>query len=328
MSGKPDVSGSSPNGLSVVGLVVGGTVAALLVWALGWWVMWAASVRLSPDPVRDARIAAEEAVRVEAERLTKLGPPGPALDLHSVARGQRLYAAACIACHGADGRGVPNVGKDLVKGKFVVGSKDADLVAMIAKGRDVSDPRNTTKLPMPARGGRADFTNEHLADVVAYIRSLQDPRRVKGDLPDVEVAVLDAPAEEPPVSTPPIAKPVEQVASTNNQSSSSAPAPVAFEPETLKRGKRVFASCMACHGMKGTGVAKMGADLIHSKFVSGKSDEELLAFIKKGRQPGDRESVMNLSMPAKGGNPALKDNQIQDVIVYIRSLQQAAADAK
>lgn len=326
-----DVANSSPNGLSVAGLVVGMTVAALLVWALGWWVMWAANVRLSPDPVRDARLAAEEAARVEAERLAKLGPPGPALDLHSVARGQRLYAAACIACHGADGRGVPNIGKDLVKGKFVVGTKDADLVAMIAAGRDVSDPRNTTKLPMPARGGRADFTNEHLADVVAYIRSLQDPRRVNGDLPEVEVAVLDAPPEEPPAP-----KPVEQVASTSNQpsnqasnqSTSPAAAPVAFDPETLKRGKRVFASCMACHGMNGTGVAKMGADLVHSKFVTSKSDEELHAFIKKGRQPGDPESVMNLSMPAKGGNPALKDNQIQDVIVYIRSLQQAAADAK
>jgi mono/diheme cytochrome c family protein len=315
---------SAPASTHVLGLIVGMTIAAVLVWAVGWWVMWVANVRLSPDPVRDARLAAEEAARVESARLAKLGPPEPALDVYSVARGQRLYAAACIACHGANGQGVPNIGKNLVKGRFVEKTTDADLVKMIAAGRDVSDPLNTTKLPMPARGGRTDYTDSHLSDVVAYIRSLQDPRRVTGTLPEVEVAILDAPIEDDP--------PVVQAAAQPDAQASAGDAVkttvVQFDPEVLKRGKRAYASCMTCHGAKGTGVPKMGADLAHSKFVSSKSDEELLAFVKKGRQPGDPESVMNLAMPAKGGNPAMKDTQIQDVIVYLRSLQQAAADAK
>jgi mono/diheme cytochrome c family protein len=317
-----------PANRQVVAVVSGVTVAALLVWALGWWVMWVANARLSPDPVRDARLAAEAAASAEADRLAKLGPPGPALDPHTVARGQRLYTAACVACHAPDGRGVPNMGKDLVGGRYAVQSRDADLLAMIAAGRDVSDPRNTTKMPMPARGGRADYSDANLADVVAYIRYLQDPRRVTGELPEVEVAVLDSPAEdEKPVASVPtqsVTNPATPVSTENTP----IPLAVQLDPEVVKRGKRVYSSCMTCHGAKGTGVAKMGADLVHSKFVSSKSDEELVAFVKQGRQPGDPQSVMNLSMPAKGGNPALKDNQIQDVIVYIRSLQQAAADAK
>ncbi len=318
------ITESAPSNLRVVSVVSAVTVAALLIWALGWWVMWVANVRISPDPVRDARLAAEVATQAEAERLAKLGPAGPALDIHSVARGQRLYLAACIACHGADGRGVPNIGKNLVNGRFVEKTSDADLIKMIATGRDVSHPLNTTKLPMPARGGRADFTDTHIADVVAYVRSLQDPRRLTGELPEVEVAILDAPAEE----EPPVVKAVGQPGSPVSAGTALAVPLVQLDPEVVKRGKRVFASCITCHGAKGTGVPKMGADLVHSKFISTKSDEELFAFIKKGRQPGDPESVMNLSMPSKGGNPAMKDSQIQDVIVYLRSLQQAAADAK
>lgn len=308
--------------VGVAGVV---TVAALIVWALGWWVMWVANVRLSPDPIRDARIAAEEAQRLEIARVAALGPPGAPLDPHAVARGLRLYAAACIACHGPEARGVPKMGKDLVEGSFTRKSSDAELVKMIALGRDITDPRNTTKMPMPARGGRTDFTDAHLADIVTYLRSLQDPRRITGPLPEVEVAVLDA-VDEPvtPVTGSGTGAPATTATSTPAGTSGA----VALDADAVKRGKRVFASCMTCHGRDGTGVKMMGADLLHSEFVKSKTDEELVEFIKKGRQPGDPESKMNLNMPAKGGNPSLKDNQLQDVVVYIRSLQQAASGGK
>lgn len=301
-------------------MVGGVSVAAVLFILLAWWGMWKINVGLSPDPVRDARVAAEQAAHSEAQRLAELGPPGPALDLTAVARGQRLYAAACIACHGPEGRGVPKMGKDLVQGRFCTTNSDETLVKLIASGRTASDPLNTTGVPMPVRGGRTDFTDAHLTDIVTYLRSLQDPRRVVGVLPEVTIAVLDGDPEPTPAAAP------DESVTANK---SAAPvAASALDPQAVTRGKRVFASCMACHGKTGAGVPKMGADLVHSDFVKNKSDADLLAFIKKGRLPGDPDSKLKLAMPAKGGNPALKDNQLQDVIVYLRSLQQAAADAK
>ncbi len=315
--------------LKAMGVGGGVTLVGVVAIVLGWWVMWVANVRLSPDPVRDARIAAEAARHAEAERLARLGPPGPALDLHVVARGKRLYQAACIACHGPEARGVPNIGKDLVNGSFSKRASDGDLARVIISGRDISDRQNTTKLPKPARGGRADYTDAHVDDIVNYLRSLQDPRRVSGELPEVTVSVLDddpAPVAVTQTPTTPAASASSPTASLAAVSPDAQPA--LLDPEAIKRGKRVYMSCLACHGKNATGVPKVGADLIHSDFIKSKSDDELIAFIKRGRQPGEPDSKMNLAMPAKGGNPALKDNQIQDVIVYLRSLQQAAADAK
>jgi len=305
-------------------LATGVTVGALVVIAIGWWVMWSAMLWVTPDPVRDAKLAADEAREVEARRIAKLGPMKPALDLQSVARGKRLYASACITCHAADAHGVPKMGKDLVDGYFANHTNDPSLINFIKTGRDIADPSNTTKMPMPARGGRVDYTDQDITDIVAFVRSLQDPRRITAPVPDVKVATLDA-EPEPVIAR---ADPVTQVAGGAGDMPLVIPASTGLDPDAIGRGKRVFASCMACHGKSGTGIPRTGANLIDSVFIKNKSDAELLAFIKKGRQPGEPESRLQLAMPAKGGNPSLTDEKLKDVIVYIRSLQQAATDAK
>lgn len=330
------VKAGQPTAWRAIGLSTGVTVVAVVGIALGWLVMWSANVRLAPDPVADARQAALEAEQARAKRdaarFAALGPAGPALDMNAVGRGKRLYDAACITCHGPEGRGVPKMGKDLVEGRFSLKTSDHDLAAFIAAGRTADDRLNTTGMPMPARGGRTDFADKDLTDIVTYLRALQDPRRVTGAIPEVRVAVLDdeedAPAVQPVANVQP-ATPAGPAATVASAPATDVAAPtLALDPAAITRGKKVYNSCIACHGRTGEGVAKVGADLKHSDFVKKKTDEELLAFIKKGRQPGDPDSKLNLAMPAKGGNPSLKDNQIQDVIVYLRSLQQAAADAK
>src|SRR5687767_2075952 len=45
-------------------------------------------------------------------------PPPVKLEPAAYARGQQLYAMACLACHGPQGQGVPGLGKDLVKSRF------------------------------------------------------------------------------------------------------------------------------------------------------------------------------------------------------------------
>lgn len=88
------------------------------------------------------------------------------------AKGKAVYEGTCLACHGADGHGVTNLGKPLV-GSAMLGLKDEDLVAFIIQGRDAKDTANTTGVAMPPRGGNPALSDEELLDSVAYIRSLK-----------------------------------------------------------------------------------------------------------------------------------------------------------
>ncbi|MCA9987855.1 MAG: cytochrome c [Anaerolineales bacterium] len=78
--------------------------------------------------------------------------------------------------------------------------------------------------------------------------------------------------------------------------------------------------CIACHGPGGVGIEGLGKPFTTSDFLLAQSDEELLAFIKKGRPVGDPTNTTGVDMPPKGGNPALTDEQIMDIIAYIRTL--------
>ena len=93
-------------------------------------------------------------------------------------------------------------------------------------------------------------------------------------------------------------------------------------------GQTLFsATCFACHGPKGDGVPNVGPTLRASKFVASNSDDQLVAFIKVGRLPGQPGSVMNGMMPARGGNPALDDAALRDIVAFLRELQSNHADA-
>lgn len=80
--------------------------------------------------------------------------------------------------------------------------------------------------------------------------------------------------------------------------------------------------CIACHGEGGVGMENLGKPFTTSEFVASQSEEELLAFVKTGRPIGDPANTTGVDMPPKGGNPALTDEQILDIIAYIRTLQE------
>jgi len=101
------------------------------------------------------------------------GGPGAPAPAHGPEEGEALFQQTCAPCHGRDARGVPGLGKDLVEGAFARGLSDAELVAFIARGRPADDPANTTGVPMPPKGGNPALTREDLADIVAYLRTLQ-----------------------------------------------------------------------------------------------------------------------------------------------------------
>ncbi len=80
--------------------------------------------------------------------------------------------------------------------------------------------------------------------------------------------------------------------------------------------------CIACHGPGGEGIEGLGKPFTTSAFLSEKSDEEMVKFIKVGRPAGDPLNTTGVDMPPKGGNPALTDEQIIDIIAYVRTLQE------
>ncbi len=90
------------------------------------------------------------------------------------AAGEGMFQATCSACHGPDAKGLPNLGKDMTTSEFIKGSSDAELLAFIKVGRSVSDPANTTNVDMPPKGGNPALSDEDLADIVAYMRTLEE----------------------------------------------------------------------------------------------------------------------------------------------------------
>jgi len=85
-------------------------------------------------------------------------------------RGRDTFSRACAACHGTDARGLEGLGADLRISEFVGAATDAQLIEMIKAGKDAT----ATHPAMPPRGGVPTLTDERLADVVAYIRSLRE----------------------------------------------------------------------------------------------------------------------------------------------------------
>ena len=90
--------------------------------------------------------------------------------------GRQLYLGSCAACHGTGGQGLPNQGPDLRGSAFVADASDETLRGFLAAGRPVGDPKNTSGLPMPPRGGNPSLSDRHLGLIVTYLRSIE-PRQ-------------------------------------------------------------------------------------------------------------------------------------------------------
>lgn len=219
------------------------------------------------------------------------------------ARGETLYAQ-CAACHGADARGVPNLGKDLVTSKFLHSLTDEELLTFIKTGRPIWDPLNTTGIDMPPKGGNPALTDDDIMAIIAYIHSL-----VPADGAEETVEIPLTPVV---TSTPTVV--AEAALSGENQTLTG------YDPALVSQGEALFTQCAACHGADARGVPNLGKDLVMSDFIAGLTDEALLEFIKTGRPIWDPLNTTGIDMPGKGGNPALTDDDIMAIITYIRSL--------
>lgn len=80
-------------------------------------------------------------------------------DAKAIAAGKRLYNQACLACHGAEGRG--DRGPSLVSGNLTHGNADGEIFTVIRSGVRGSQ--------MPAF---SSFTSEQTWQIIAFVRTL------------------------------------------------------------------------------------------------------------------------------------------------------------
>jgi mono/diheme cytochrome c family protein len=91
----------------------------------------------------------------------------------SAADGSAAFEQYCIACHGADARGIDNAGADLVASAFVRARSAAELVVFLEAGRLADDPGSRTGRPMPGFGW---VTASELRALADYLKSINAPR--------------------------------------------------------------------------------------------------------------------------------------------------------
>ncbi|MCC6678734.1 MAG: c-type cytochrome [Phycisphaerales bacterium] len=296
-----------------LGLAAGVTIAAAGLAVIATLFMSAAQRSATPRP------------QVTLAAAPILAPPGPRLDSAALSRGRDHFAATCALCHGEDGLGRPGLGKNLATSAFIAKCSDGYISAFLEKGRDANDPLNTTKVPMPPKGGNPDLTRDDLADIVTYLRGLQDPRRVEAGVS--LLAHLEVPEEPEP-------GPAARVTAVSTAAGDSAAGGDSedddwYDAETIALGAKMYkASCVSCHGPDARGLKNLGKDLVTSRFIADADDDAMLAFLKKGRPASDPANTTKVDMPPKGGNPALNDEKMEAIIAYIRDLQRKATTTK
>jgi mono/diheme cytochrome c family protein len=87
--------------------------------------------------------------------------------------GQELVDQSCTACHGKDYTGVSGLGTSFVDNAYIRDHADAEVVAFIKEGRLSDAPENVTGVAMPPYGGNPRLTDDDLAAIVAFLRTLQ-----------------------------------------------------------------------------------------------------------------------------------------------------------
>lgn len=139
-----------------------------LVFGFSGLILWAGTYVNRFSGLFDSRIFDENALpRTGGEEVVKIDP---------IVLGKRQYAAACITCHQADGKGQPGVYPPLAGSDWVAGSEErlARLVLHGLKGPMKVNGVDYGAAAMPAFGKVAgsgyNWSDDKIAAVLTYIR--------------------------------------------------------------------------------------------------------------------------------------------------------------
>ena len=79
--------------------------------------------------------------------------------------------------------------------------------------------------------------------------------------------------------------------------------------------------CATCHGADLGGVQGLGQPLIPSPFITDQSDDDLVTFIIEGRPIDHPDNFTGVAMLPRGGNPSLSNQDIANIVAYIKAQQ-------
>jgi cytochrome c5 len=79
--------------------------------------------------------------------------------------------------------------------------------------------------------------------------------------------------------------------------------------------------CSACHGQDFAGVSGLGPSFYHDAFIRDHTETELVVFIKEGRAADAPDNESGVAMPPYGGNPRLTDDELNDIVAFLKTLQ-------
>ena len=256
-----------------------------------------------------------------------LAANGPAASMHgSPLNGRALFAANCATCHGERGtKGEDNPGSDdgtvpplnPIDETLISSDPHTYIYNLDLFLEHGSTPAGTNpQLKMPAWGDDKKLAPQQIADVMAYVMSLNPAP-----------AVTPAPAPtETSVTTPTV-----EAARPSNPGGPGTAIGLTGDPQL---GTQLFVTnCQKCHGPTGTGgVANPGSDdgtvpplnPLDSTLID--SDAKVYAtnldlFLEHGSTPAGANP--QLKMPAWGDDKKLTPQQIADLIAYVMSLNPA-----
>jgi cytochrome c5 len=163
-----------------------------------------------------------------------------------------------------------------------------------------------------------EFTNDNWETIMMHMRiqagvSGQVARNIYAFLTGQGASTQEAPASTATPGKPGAVLPAGPNAKTNKPSGASANAPIG---QSSKSGADIYRkTCITCHGGNGKGAVPGAPDFTSPSGPLKNSDATLQGRVINGYQsPGSP-----MAMPAKGGNSALTDADVKEVIKYIRA---------
>jgi cytochrome c5 len=197
--------------------------------------------------------------------------------------GEQVFNQVCKTCHESGLAGAPKVGDKTAWGK------------VIAQGQKTAVEHAITGIrAMPPKGGNPDLENVEVERAVVFMASKAGANWKEPAAPVAPAATASASAPPPGAASP--AQAAMPVAAA-------APAAAAAKPD----GKKIYdTTCMACHGTGVAGAPKFGDKAAWAPRIKAGIDT-LHASALKGKG----------AMPAKGGNTALSDADVNAAVDYM-----------
>nr|WP_314460170.1 cytochrome-c oxidase, cbb3-type subunit III [uncultured Neisseria sp.] len=242
----------------------------------------------------------EERVKDVAHYVMSLSKSKDQYDEERAARGKVLFngpPARCFTCHGDKGQGIQGVAPNLTDNVWLWGGTQKSIIETITNGRHSQ---------MPAWGHFLDKDKLHI--MTAYVWGLSNKDGKKAPAKKAEPAPVAQPAD---ASAPAAASvPAADKAASDVKAAPATEAKPAEKAEAAPvkvDGKAVFeANCKTCHG-----------GMIPGAPVVGKKDD-WAPRIKQGKDTLHKHALEGFnSMPAKGGNSSLSDDEVKAAVDFM-----------